>query len=124
MGDEAAGALVGSSWPRRLPRVVGALVLLLTAIAVIGQIAIWWIAPVARGSTSGSFGGDGDCRGEAGLDPDVVEACPIVTFQPGRSVGLLFTVRNDGPIPMTVDDVVQPFADGTVRLTPDTGTCG
>ncbi len=39
MGDEAAGALVGSSWPIRLPRVVGALFLLLTAIAVIGQIA-------------------------------------------------------------------------------------
>jgi len=78
-------------------------VLLLIGVLIAGQVALLGWYPVSQGSFGASLGSDvGGCDGGARLD------CTFVPFEPGHEIGIAFSVRNGGPIPITVE-AVDPF---------------
>jgi hypothetical protein len=56
--------------------------------------------PLGQGSTSSSFGLGSSCRGFT--PTPTVTRCNEVAFVPGSAVGLGFSVRNNGPVPLTI----------------------
>ena len=57
-------------------------------------------APVTRGSFGATFGTTQPCDGASFGDPTVT--CHAAPFVEGAPVGIGASIRNDGPIPMTV----------------------
>jgi hypothetical protein len=80
---------------------------LVAAVALAGSLLIgiafqsWLVvaAPVTHGSLSGVFG---DTRPCAEPYHDETVTCHEAPFSEGAPVGVALTIRNDGPIPMTI----------------------
>jgi hypothetical protein len=73
------------------------------ASALISGIALqsWFVAvaPLTHGSMSGVFGDTRPCAEPYG---DETVTCNEAPFSAGAAVGVALTIRNDGPIPMTI----------------------
>lgn len=67
------------------------------------QTALLWAEPIAQGSVSASLGLSGECPGFTPTDETPI--CRGVAFSPGGFVGTGFSVRNTGPVPLTVVSV-------------------
>jgi hypothetical protein len=97
---------------RRL--IVGMLALLVVGVAAL-QIAMLRSAPVSHGSTSWTFDAAKKCKPLSATDPTTVR-CSEVAFAPGAAVGIGFSVRNDGPLPMTIVSVADLGAESAITL--------
>jgi hypothetical protein len=93
--------------------VAALLALLVVGVAAL-QIALLRSQPVSHGSTSWSSDPARKCRPLAATDPTV--RCSEVAFSPGAPVGIGFSVRNDGPLPVTVVSVASPGAESPIML--------
>ena len=78
---------------------------------VAGQVAIASIHPAGQGSFSAVNVVGGDACG----DPVEAFNCVVADYAPGKSAALAFSVRNNGPIGMTVE-AVQPIGADLVPL--------
>lgn len=84
--------------PRRRWFAVG--VVLLAVAGVSAQVSLVRGHPLGQGSVSSSLGLGSSCRG---FEPTATMArCNEVAFVPGSAVGLGFSVRNNGPVPLTI----------------------
>ena len=67
---------------------------------LVGQVLVSEFPPVRAGSFSAVLGDVGPC---SGIESDEGSSdCYVASFAEGREVGIGFTVRNDGPIGMTI----------------------
>ena len=83
-----------------------AVALLLLAGLVIGQVALLSWYPVGEGSFSARLGSASD-----GCDGGALANCTFVPFQPGHEIGVVFSVHNGGPIPISIESVDAFGAD-------------
>jgi len=93
---------------------VGVLTLLVVCVAAM-QIAMLRSAPISHGSTSWTFDAAKKCKPLGATDPTTVR-CSEVAFSPGGPVGIGFSVRNDGLLPMTVVSVADLGAESPITL--------
>jgi len=100
-----------------MPRPIGIFVGL-SALLVVGvlsaQVALLWAHPVAHGSTSWSFDPTTKCRQFETTDPS--SRCSEVPFAPGGLVGTGFSVRNNGPLPLTIVSVASVGTESPAML--------
>jgi hypothetical protein len=89
---------------RRIQRSAFGIIAVLLVAVVAAQIVLLRAHPVAHGSTAWSSGASGKCPQ---FDPETTARCTVVTFAPGDSVGFGFSVRNTGPLLMTVMSVAS-----------------
>jgi hypothetical protein len=108
----------------RVRWIVAGIVVMLLVGAASAQIALLLAHPVARGSISWSFPSAltierpshvvGKCRG---FEPtSTTSLCTEVAFAPGAPVGVGFSVRNNGPLPVTVVSVASLGAESPIML--------
>ena len=105
--------------PRRGPAFtpigVGLAIVLVAIVAAIGiQMLLSTWPPVSAGQSAAVVGEVTPCN-EAEVDEDGASTCYAAPFQEGRDVGMGFSVRNDGLLPMTIV-AVDVIRDGV--LTP------
>jgi len=75
-------------------------VVLLAVAGVSAQVSLVRGHPLGQGSMSSSLGLGSSC---SGFKPTATMArCNEVAFVPGSAVGLGFSVRNNGPVPLTI----------------------
>ena len=75
-------------------------VVLVAVAGVSAQVSLVQGHPLGQGSTSSSFGLGSSC---GGFEPTATMArCNEVAFVPGSAVGLGFSVRNNGPVALTI----------------------
>ena len=75
-------------------------VVLLAVAGVSAQVSLVRGHPLGQGSISSSLGLGSSC---SGFEPTATMArCNEVAFVPGSAVGLGFSVRNNGPVPLTI----------------------
>jgi hypothetical protein len=89
-------------------RIGVATILLVALLLVAGQLAIASIHPAGMGSVGAVniVGGETCDDGSAG-----VSDCVVSDYAPGKAAALAFSIRNNGPITMTVDSVDPIGAD-------------
>jgi hypothetical protein len=87
---------------------------LLIAALVVAQVAFLRMPPVTHGSMSWALAPAGDCPRSETSDPSL--RCSRVDFAPGAPVGVGFSVRNDGPVPLTIVSVASIGAESSTTL--------
>lgn len=94
----------------------GLILLAMVPIAVLllvgAQGLLLWVHPASQGSISAVYGTPDDTC-VAGDPPSAT--CVVYDYAPGKRAGLAFSVRNDGPIAMTVERV-EPIGAELVPL--------
>jgi hypothetical protein len=75
-------------------------IVVLAVAGVSAQVSLVRDHPLGQGSSSSSLGLGSSC---SGFKPTATMArCNEVAFVPGSAVGLGFSVRNNGPVPLTI----------------------
>ena len=92
---------------------LGMLAVLVVAL-VAAQIVLLQTQPVAHGSISWSSEPSGKCP--QFVPADATDRCSEVAFAPGKTVGVGFSVRNTGRVPMTVMSVASVGSDSPIML--------
>ena len=86
-------------------------------VAIAGMSAQVWLVrghPIGQGSVSSSLGLGTTCRG---FTPTATTSrCNEVAFAPGGLVALGFSVRNTGPVPLTIVSVKSLGSDSPIML--------
>jgi hypothetical protein len=89
-------------------------VALLAVAGVSAQVSLVHGHPLGQGSISSSLGLGTSCRG---FEPTPTMArCNEVAFAPGSAVGLGFSVRNNGPVPLTIAAVKGLGSESPIAL--------
>lgn len=85
--------------------IAATVLVLLVAGGVSVQLAMLWTHPVTHGAASWAPISLGECRE---FEPTATMlGCSAATFAPGDPVGMGFSVRNTGPLPLTVVSVAS-----------------
>ena len=84
----------------RLSLVVAGMTALVGVSTVATQVALLWTHPIGHGSTSWSRDSLNRCRQFEATDPTI--RCSEVAFAPRAPVGIGFSLRNTGPLPLTI----------------------
>jgi hypothetical protein len=103
------------SIPQRLgARWLAVGVVVLAVAGVSAQVSLVRSHPLGQGSISSSLGLGSSCRG---FEPTAAMArCNEVAFVPGSAVGLGFSVRNNGPVPLTIVAVKGLGSESPITL--------